>query len=126
MQEKSSLVKFNCTLNRFEKDEFRNFINFAREKYRGNGEINFFPCIFVYENKEIAISALGYLYYKSNPNEFLEKKKAFEIWNHIYKNQDQIIPIKQEQKIQQVEIINKEDEAFINEKVKNLMQIKKI
>jgi hypothetical protein len=109
----------NSTIN---KKDYFNFVEQMREKYSGDSNRNFFPTIFEYNEQEIALDSSGKLYTKYQ-NKTLDTEKAFEIWEYIYNNQDKIIPI--EQKSQQAEINKKEDETFINKKVKNLIQVQK-
>ena len=105
-----------------QKDYFK-FIEQMREKYRGNSNKNYHPLFFQYGELDIAIDSIGKLYAK-NKDDDLSTGKAIEIWEYIYKNQDKIIPLEQHKK-SQLETNNKEDEAYINDKVKNLLEVKK-
>jgi hypothetical protein len=106
-----------------QKDYFR-FIEQMREKYRGNSNKNFHPLFFRYDELEIAIDSNGKLYAK-NKDDDLSAGKAIEIWKYIYKNQNQIIQLENQQQKTQIEINNKEDEAYIDDKVKKLLEVKK-
>lgn len=116
-------IKYSTQSTDNQKDYFK-FIEKMRERYRGNSSKNYHPLFFQYEELDIAIDSLGKLYAK-NKDDDLSTGKAIEIWEYIYKNQDKIISLEQHKKSQQVEINDKKDEAYINDKVKNLLEVKK-
>lgn len=85
----------NSTINK--KDYFK-FVEQMRQKYAGNGDKNFLPTFFVYDEQEIAISTNERLYSKST-RQPIAPHAAFELWEYIYMNQDKIVPIEQQEKV---------------------------
>lgn len=107
-----------------QKDYFK-FIEQMRKRYAGNGDKNFLPSFFKYGEQQIAISANGYLYDQNNSSVNISREDAMMLWKYIYNHQEKIISLEDQKQKSQVEINNKQDEAYINDKVKNLLEVKK-
>ena len=76
----------------FKKDNFLNFVDDLRKKYKGNSINRFFPLLTIYEDQGIKIASNGHLYYSST-TEYLTPSEAQRVFKFLFENEHCLIPI---------------------------------
>ena len=74
------------------KDNFLNFVDDLRKKYKGNSINRFFPLLTIYEDQGIKIASNGHLYYSST-TEYLTPSEAQRVFKFLFENEHCLIPI---------------------------------
>lgn len=89
---KSSLKQKKEEERSFDKSLFLKFIEDTRKVYKGNGDRNWFPTLFDYQDKQIGVNSNGHLYAKGT-GETLLPSEAQNLWEYIFKHKEQIVSI---------------------------------
>lgn len=89
---KSSLKPKKEKERSFDKSLFLKFIEDTRKIYKGDGNRNWFPTLFDYQDNQIGVDSSGHLYVKGT-GETLQPSEAQNLWEYIFKHKEQIVSI---------------------------------
>lgn len=86
--------KFRPEINKeiADKSSFLKFIEDTRNIYKGDVNKNWFPTLFVYQDKRIGVDSNGHLYVKET-GENLQTSEAQNLWKYIFKHKEKIVAI---------------------------------